>query len=241
MHLTGFKRRALRTHNNRNYMIVSRKVPPMFWDEVDRISLQILSMLLPLYNVAVEAHPAQLMPFDTVYEKIHDLVAYAGWVNVALQTSDSIVSFDWEKPGDPYTIHQVNLHHGVFEYSKVRTEQQLQKAGHTADDHTARVKISVVPQITHFIPGKNGLVEGRASVRLMRSHVVYYQGLVDEREDYESHPSLADYIRQEKGAQKRSQQMTFLLVLCFIMYYLYASQNDTILAFTQKASQYIRM
>lgn len=81
----GFRRTALRADTNRVYLEATGGVPPLFWKRVDKITAQIVTLLSPLSAALGEDAPS-----SSSYQALHDIVALAGWLNLAIRLSPKI-------------------------------------------------------------------------------------------------------------------------------------------------------
>ncbi|KAM0262922.1 hypothetical protein ACHAQJ_001515 [Trichoderma viride] len=168
VNIEGFRRTDLRANTNRVYLEATGGVPPLFWQRVDKITAQLLVLLLPLYSAIGEEAPSQ-----SSYQALHDIVALAGWLNVAARLSPKITAFEWVQPGEAYR------------HSHLCIGEEKTKA--TSNSHPARrrtrVMISVAPKITRYTRGSDGLFTGTATYEVMQPHVVTYSGLYADHED----------------------------------------------------------
>ncbi|KAK1255059.1 hypothetical protein MKX08_009054 [Trichoderma sp. CBMAI-0020] len=173
VNIEGFKRTDLRAKTNRVYLEATGGIPPLFWKRVDKITAQIVAMLSPLYSALGEEAPSQ-----SSYKALHNVVALAGWLNVATRLSPKITVFEWVQPGEAYQ----------FSYLCIGEEKKMasKSAGEDQDDGVrkrTRVMISAVPKITRYAHGSNGLSVGTATYDVMQPHVVTYRGIYADWED----------------------------------------------------------
>ncbi|PHH66292.1 hypothetical protein CDD81_7885 [Ophiocordyceps australis] len=159
---------------------------PCFWGDVDRIAAQMTVLLKPLLNVTRGSNDKM----HDLHQKLHEIVAYAAWLNLGLRISPSITVVEWPQPGDPFKYDQVNLSDGIL----ARTQRDAQVLVAQADSlpqqvvaagvaFRARVKIAVLPRIMRYSPGRDGMTVGVYSYRVMRPHVVFYQGWKNDDTD----------------------------------------------------------
>lgn len=130
-------------------------------------------MLSSLYSAIGEEAPSQ-----SSYQALHNIVALAGWLNVAIRLSPKITVFEWVQPGEA----------NQFSYLCIGEEKKM-----TSNDHSeaqedqirkrTRVMISAVPKITRYGHGSNGLSAGTETYDVMQPHVVTYRGIYADWED----------------------------------------------------------
>ncbi|KAI9172237.1 Metallophosphoesterase domain protein [Paramyrothecium foliicola] len=118
--LEGFRRSGLRTHTNSVYLSDSGCPPPLFWVQVDEIAAKTAQMLLPLYNTIGQAKDGNIMPLEEFTQRLHEVVADAGLINIAIRLSPSIITIDWAKPGDTFEFGQVHLEPDIYQESKAK-------------------------------------------------------------------------------------------------------------------------
>ncbi|KAL7919646.1 hypothetical protein ACQKWADRAFT_329444 [Trichoderma austrokoningii] len=170
VNVEGFKRTDLRAKTNRVYLEATGSVPPLFWNRVDKITAQIVAMLSPLYSAIGEEAPSQ-----SSYQALHNIVALAGWLNVAIRLSSKITAFEWVQPGEAYN----------FSWLCIGEEKNMASNGHgeAQDDQVrrrTRVMISAVPKIIRYA---DGLSAGTETYIVMQPHVVTYRGVYADWED----------------------------------------------------------
>lgn len=207
LYVEGFQRSDLHAHMNQTYLKDSDGMPPFFWDEVDKLCTQAYTMLLPAREYAADHKYFQPMPLRDMYQSLHDIVAYAAWIHVCIRTSSAIVSFDWRIPGEYYNMNVVNLSHEVYESSALAAKQHeknYKKKGAKKEymESTARVKISVAPEITRHKPMiKTRRSQGMTSYKLMKPHAVFYCGYEEATNETVAFQSLPDYLYQLRRRQ----------------------------------------
>lgn len=159
-------------------------------------------MLLPIYAYANDITSSKSTHSLKLYQSLHDVIAYAGWLSVLVRLSPAIVSIDWTAPGDRYSMDQANSCHDAYVNSKVAIIRQDMDSGEFEARSrqvmsAARVKISVTPKIVRHKPvPKTVAARGVTSYTIMKPHVVYYQGYRLEKEEKQAFISLPDYIKQ---------------------------------------------
>ncbi|KAH8129870.1 hypothetical protein FP744_10006893 [Trichoderma asperellum] len=173
VNIEGFQRTDLRAKTNRVYLEATSGVPPLFWKRVDKMTAQILAMLSPLYSAIGAEAPSQ-----SSYQALHDIVALAGWLNVAIRLSSKITAFEWVQPGEAYQ----------FSYLCIGEEKNMASNDHNkAEDgqirRRTRVMISAAPKTTRYARGSDGFSTGTETYEVMQPHVVTYSGIHAEWED----------------------------------------------------------
>lgn len=169
----GFQRTHLRAETNRVYLKATGGVPPLFWKRVDKVTAQISAILSPLYSIIGEEAPSQ-----SSYQALHNIVALAGWINVAIRLSPKITAFEWVQPGEAYQ----------FSYLCVGEEKNMALNDHSEaqDDEIrkrTRVMISAAPKITRYARASDGFSTGTETYEAMQPHVVTYRGSHADWED----------------------------------------------------------
>jgi hypothetical protein len=169
----GFQRTDLRSQTNRVYLEATGGVPPLFWKRVDRITAQIAAMLSPLYSAIGEEVPSQ-----SSYQALHNIVALAGWLNLAIRLSPKITVFEWVQPGEAYQ----------FSYLCIGEEKKMTSDSHNEPQdeqvrQRTRVMISAAPKITRYARGSDGFTAGTETYDVMQPHVVTYRGIYADWED----------------------------------------------------------
>ncbi|KAL7943275.1 hypothetical protein V8C42DRAFT_354490 [Trichoderma barbatum] len=171
VNVEGFRRTSLRADTNRVYLEATGGIPPLFWKRVDKITAQIVALLSPLY-----AGLGQEAPSRSSYQALHDIVALAGWLNLAIRLSPKITVFEWVQPGEDYR----------YSYFCVGEEKTASLAGndeiHDSRSRT-RVMISTAPKITRHAHATKGLFTGTETYEVMQPHVVTYIGLYADWDD----------------------------------------------------------
>ncbi|KAM5355259.1 hypothetical protein ACJ41O_001905 [Fusarium nematophilum] len=214
----GFRRSNLRAHTNKAYLDAGRGEPALFWEEVDTLCTQTLVLLLPAYTYAAEFKGYEPVPIQDLYQSLHDVIAYAGWLNVLIRLSPAIVSYNWAIPGEPYHMNQVNLCHEAYKSSQTATQQHQAKVRRRRPDSehrdsAARIKISVTPEIVRHkpVPESVGTL-GMTSYTILKPHVVYYEGLELDMHEQQAFVSLPDYIRRLR-ARKGTPRVPALVIM----------------------------
>ncbi|KAJ4263607.1 hypothetical protein NW762_006430 [Fusarium torreyae] len=198
----GFRRSSLRSHTTRTWLRTSNGEPPHFWKEVDKLCTQTLALLLPVYTYTAKFTNYEPISIPDLYQSLHDVIAYAGWLSVCIRMSPAIVASNWVIPGEPYEMNQVNTCQAAYETSKGAAQQhqmrlRQRKRNSERMMSAARVKISITPEIVRHKPlPKVMQTEGVTSYTIMKPHVVYYEGLRLDQDEKRAFISLPDYIKR---------------------------------------------
>lgn len=160
----GFRRTALRADTNRVYLEATGGIPPLFWKRVDKITAQIVTLLSPLSAALGEDAPS-----SSSYQSLHDIVALAGWLNLAIRLSPKITVFEWVQPGETYQ-HS----HLCIGEDKAASSANYEKIHDTRS--RTRVMISTAPKISRHAHAVKGYFTGTATYEVMQPHVVTYVG-----------------------------------------------------------------
>ncbi|KAL7908805.1 hypothetical protein GGI35DRAFT_480399 [Trichoderma velutinum] len=171
INVEGFRRTALRADTNRVYLEAMGGIPPLFWKRVDKITAQIIILHSPLSAALGEDTPS-----PSSYQALHDIVALAGWLNLATRLSPKITVFEWIQPGEAYQ----------HSYLCVGEEKRASSANHGNIQDTrsrTRVMISTVPKIMRHAHAVKGLFSGTVTYEVMQPHVVTYIGLYTDWDD----------------------------------------------------------
>lgn len=196
----GFQRSKLRARMNRMYLIT--QVPPFFWNRVDELCAQTLAMLLPAYTYAAEFEGYKPAPVRKVHQALHEVIAYAGWINVHIRLAPAIFSFNWVQPGEPFSLSQINLCQEAYTSSKAVAERYREQArkrrpGARVLNSRARVKISVTPEIIRHKSVSQSIGRpGMTVYKILQSHVVYYEGLQLDSDEQMAFVTLPDYMHR---------------------------------------------
>ncbi|KAL7961975.1 hypothetical protein V8C34DRAFT_271710 [Trichoderma compactum] len=163
INVEGFRRTALRADTNRVYLEATGGVPPLFWKRVDKITAQTVTLLSPLSAALGEDAPS-----PSSYRPLHDIVALAGWLNLAIRLSPKIAVFEWVQPGETYQ-------HSHLCIGQEKAASASYDKIHDTRSRT-RVMISTAPKITRHAHAAKGYFTGTATYEVMQPHVVTYVG-----------------------------------------------------------------
>ncbi|KAH7313467.1 hypothetical protein B0I35DRAFT_480150 [Stachybotrys elegans] len=204
----GFQRTSIRAATNLEFLNSSDGVPPRFWEEVDRLAAQTLSMLLPLYNMLGEVGPEELMPLQWIYQKLHDVIALGGAFNYVTRTYPIVLESAWAVPGDALEIDQRDVAPELHAESAMKASQHDSLAN-TNPNHPrrARVQICITPRMLAYVEDQGGRL---VSYKLMRPRALFYQGYVDEMENKWEFVALGHHLRNVKRARRPSVAMILL-------------------------------
>lgn len=90
-----------------------------FWQEVDRVTIGILDLLLPMINFAGQLEPdARVLPLTEVHQQLHNIVAEAGWIANGLAFTRSCFWIDFPQPGQLWDVRQEHVTDIVWKASK---------------------------------------------------------------------------------------------------------------------------
>jgi hypothetical protein len=243
----GFQRSSWRSHTVRTWLRTTKGEPPRFWQEVDRLCTQMLAMLLPFHNYVREAAPSKSISTSELYQALHDVVAYAGWLSVCIRMSPAIVSMDWCIPGEPYSVEPVNNSQEAYEASKDAAEADefsqdiikqyevlFEGAAESKPQRkkvmsAARVKISVTPKVVRHKPlPKTLATKGVTSYTLMKPSVVFYEGFRLEQDERNVFVSLPDYIQilRDQHCVPRYPALAIIVVTLLWVFISYTTEGQ---------------
>ncbi|PTB68819.1 hypothetical protein BBK36DRAFT_17839 [Trichoderma citrinoviride] len=169
LNVEGFRRTGLRADTNRVYLEATGGIPPLFWKRVDSVTAQITELLSPL-SAAVGGEIVS----SSSYQALHDIVALAGWLNIAMRVSPKITTFEWVKPGEAYR-------HGFLSIGEDKQTSTVSSESHHRV--RARVMISTTPKITRYVRSSKGFFWGTETYEVMKPHVFTYTGYFRDWED----------------------------------------------------------
>ncbi|KAK7431233.1 hypothetical protein QQZ08_002274 [Neonectria magnoliae] len=226
----GFRRSRVRAQTNRLYLRTKGGLPPLFWKEIDKLSTQVLVLVLPVFSWTSKIEGWQPPSIQELHQWLHDVIAYAGWLNICNRLSPAIVVSDWTKPGEHYNWRQDNLGQDVYVFSKNVAERRASKRSLAARyNTTARVKISAVPEIIRYRPVGNGTEKtGVAKYTILRPLVVYYEGRELDQDNDKTYVSLPDYIkwlRNRKTVPYRTA-LALLFIATLTLWVLFTSSGQ---------------
>ncbi|KOS17737.1 hypothetical protein ESCO_002465 [Escovopsis weberi] len=192
----GFRRTRLRAETNRLHLQSTDGMPWFFWKEVDRVTAQIMRMLLPVYSSighyidGDNLHSSSQQ--STTYQALHDLVAHAAWLSIAFRVSPKIVTWEWVRPGEPYK----------FEYYSIDSKkQQEMERFDPGEPRRQRVMVCAAPLINIHGNGTDGLLQGKVKFTIMRPQVVCYLGHRDDLVDERAMVPLHRHLRRTRARE----------------------------------------
>ncbi|KAF5643807.1 hypothetical protein F25303_6204 [Fusarium sp. NRRL 25303] len=230
----GFQRTELRAHTNRVWLKKSRGEPDLFWSEVDKLTTEVYLLLLHVYEFTANFDGYEPISRMELYQLLHDVISYAGWLSVGLRMSSAIVSINWLIPGELYALNQVSTCQPAYEASKEAAQQhdmrlQEQRPERKQMSSMARVKISVIPGIIQYRPyPKDANVEGIDSYRIMKPHAVHYEGFLEEHDENRAFISLPDYIKKlrDRNCAPRNAALIIMVTVLICLWVLYTTSGQ---------------
>ncbi|KAI1042392.1 hypothetical protein LB505_010997 [Fusarium chuoi] len=230
----GFQRSKLRAHTNRIWLKKSRGEPDLFWREVDRLTTEVYLLLLHVYEFTASFDGYEPISRTELYQLLHDVISYAGWLSVGLRMSSAIVSINWLMPGELYALNQVSTCQPAYQASKEAAQQhdmrlQEQRRERKQISSMARVKISVIPEIIQYRPyPKDANVEGIDSYRIMEPHAVHYEGFLGEHDENRAFISLSDYIKKlrDRNCAPRNAALVIMVTVLICLWVLYTTSGQ---------------
>ncbi|KAJ0287605.1 hypothetical protein COL940_002448 [Colletotrichum noveboracense] len=135
--------------------------------------------------------PDQDMPdIKTIYQEIHNCLAYACWFAVHKQRASSVLEFTWLHPGDQYCPDQIELCPAGLQRALAASADASSALGSNTQNASpariARVMICVVPRLDIIKSVEcDGEAVGHTVTTLADTRVVYYLGLMDPDADDE--------------------------------------------------------
>lgn len=116
--ITGFARKMSRTSSVPKYLR-SELFTTNFWQEVDRVTIGILDLLLPMINFVGELEPdVRVLPLTEVHQQLHKIVAEAGWIANGLAFTRSCFWIEFPQPGQLWEVRQEHVTDVVWKASK---------------------------------------------------------------------------------------------------------------------------
>ncbi|KAK3984866.1 hypothetical protein QBC44DRAFT_387184, partial [Cladorrhinum sp. PSN332] len=126
--LEGYQRSDLRARTVRA-TLRNKTLTPFFWACVDRVSMQIMTLLTPLVLVLDKHFPdSNLNSLRSMHQDIHAIVAQAGYFQIGTAWSHDIFRYSWPFLGQTWDLEQVHYDGGPWELSSARSLQANQKA-----------------------------------------------------------------------------------------------------------------
>ncbi|KAH8883839.1 hypothetical protein GQ53DRAFT_421488 [Thozetella sp. PMI_491] len=123
--LEGYSRTYMRSNTIRA-LLRDDLLPPLFWDEVDKLSMQMVALLLPVVKL-LDAHLPQSRQnsLRALHQDLHHIVAEAGYLSVGIRWSRSIFRFRTPLPGETNDDReQQHIDEAIYKSSKVMADKQ---------------------------------------------------------------------------------------------------------------------
>ena len=125
--LLGYQRTELRACSVRT-CLAGDTIPPNFWPAVDELTMQLMTMLLPLLDLVDKHFPKNCEhSARQVHQDLHDIVAEAGFFSIAIRWSKTIFRFTAPAPGEYWELDQRDAEPGVFAASKAAAEKEWEQ------------------------------------------------------------------------------------------------------------------
>lgn len=114
----------------RQYFTSGRDLqPPLFWDEVDRVTMGTLDLLLPMINFLGSMSPRTPWPtLSEVHQNLHNIVAEAAKLTNGIRVCRSICSIDYPLTGDLWALDHEHTSDVIYDASSQRTSELDAKA-----------------------------------------------------------------------------------------------------------------
>ncbi|KAF9773674.1 hypothetical protein IL306_008476 [Fusarium sp. DS 682] len=230
----GFRRSELLSHTNRTWLQARKGEPHHFWEEVDKLSSEILILLLPVYELTASFTAYEPIAKAELYQLLHEVTAYAGWLSVGIRMSPAIVSINWPIPGEMYSLDQVNTSQVAYDASKEAARQHQERLRKKKPEHEemvsrARVKISVLPEIVRHQPYPAEIeTRGIISYKIMEPHAVFYEGLQQQHDENRAFISLPNYIKKlrDRNCAPRNTALAIMVALLICLWVLYTTSGQ---------------
>ncbi|KAK2683789.1 hypothetical protein RAB80_001735 [Fusarium oxysporum f. sp. vasinfectum] len=208
--------------------------PDLFWREVDKLTTEVYLLLLHVYEFTASFDGYEPISRTELYQLLHDVISYAGWLSVGLRMSSAIVSINWLRPGELHALGQVSTCQPAYEASKEAAQQQGMRLQEQRPERKqispmARVKISVIPEIIRYRPyPKEANVEGIDSYRMMEPHAVHYHGLQEEHDENRAFISLPEYIKKlrDRNCAPRNAALVIMVTILICLWVLYTTSGQ---------------
>ncbi|KAF4343081.1 hypothetical protein FBEOM_2970 [Fusarium beomiforme] len=230
----GFQRNELLSHTNRTWLLAHNGEPPRFWVEVDKLSSEILVLLLPAYEFMASFTDYEPIAKTELYQLLHEVTAYAGWLSVGIRMSPAIVSINWPIPGEMYSLDQVNTCQAAYDASRKAARKYQERLRNKRPEQEemvsrARVKISVLPEIVRHQPYPKEIeTEGIVSYKIMEPHAVFYEGMQQQHDENKAFISLSDYIKKlrDRNCTPRNTALAIMVAMLICLWVLYTTSGQ---------------
>ncbi|KAK1782690.1 hypothetical protein QBC45DRAFT_191594 [Copromyces sp. CBS 386.78] len=100
---------------------------PNFWPEVDKLAIQTTALFSPLIRFMDVELEKRIDPLE-FHQEIHDIIAEAGYFNIAMRLSRDVFRFNWPLPGDAWSFEVENVDDVPFEISRAWADKHEEDA-----------------------------------------------------------------------------------------------------------------
>lgn len=105
-------------------LLASNLETPRFWEQVDALTLQLITLLLPLINLMdTNFERSRARSLRVMYQELHYLVSQAAFLSLGIRWSHDIFRFEWAIPGLPFDKEQQNVDQWVYDRSRDRARR----------------------------------------------------------------------------------------------------------------------
>jgi hypothetical protein len=208
------------------YLAASGYPPPLFWEKVDRIAAKTVVLFLPLYNIIGEFYEGDILSMAELFQRLHDIIAKAGLLNIMIRLSPSVTLIDWAKPGEVFESCHVSLNSKVLAHSKRQAAKFDRLNKKPREDRVARVKISIMPRIMRYTPARQLHQVGTLRYHVTEAHVVYYHGLRTNMADEALFITLKEHIKLVRTPGRQIPHLVSLAIMFFFGYWAFKLYKD---------------
>jgi hypothetical protein len=97
---------------------------PDFWPCIDRLALQLTTLLLPLIHLLDKHFPASReTSLRTIHQDLHALVSQAAYMSIGIRRSRDIFRFSSPFPGEVWDLDQEHVDDTIYKQSKALTDE----------------------------------------------------------------------------------------------------------------------
>ncbi|KAK3388880.1 hypothetical protein B0T20DRAFT_385801 [Sordaria brevicollis] len=114
--MDGYARTELRSQAVRT-ALGEYILTPNFWPAVDKLAIQTTALFSPMLKFISNEFEIRIDPLE-FHQDIHDIVAEAGYFNIAMRLSRDVFRFNWPLPGDGWSTEIENVDDVPFEISR---------------------------------------------------------------------------------------------------------------------------
>jgi hypothetical protein len=105
-------------------ILVDDTLTPDFWPCVDRVSLQLITLLLPLIRLMDRHFPSSpAKSMRSIYQDLHTIVAEAGYLSLGIRWSRDIFRVSFPFPSEVWDMDQENDDNSLFKASEAANER----------------------------------------------------------------------------------------------------------------------